>query len=581
MREDLRSLNRAKSLETASVQARRSTSLAKGSFAPLALGLVVLAGALCLPMPFWGDQALFTVYARQLTEGAVLYRDLFDVKQPGIFAFYAFGGLVFGFDEVGIHLFELLYWVGFSLFALAVLPPYFQSRWAPPLVPVFTVVVYYFYAGLLDLGQVEILVAFPILVAWWLIDRADPTTPQGRRRLAAAGLAAAAVVLLKHLYLLIVLAFLAYAALRPRRWPVFYVWLTRGVGAFLIGLVVPLLAVTAYFYTHGQLERIWWAYAEMAPAAQLLTPRPFSYLAAGARRFMIGHGPMLVLAALGGAVVLRHGIGRRFDLVTAMGLWLAAGVIAFPVVQGWPEYKWTLFTVPVGILAVVGCETLAETARGARVRVRARPLALAVALGALSFIAGSRDPQIQTRLLLAVAAGVTTAVVLGWRARAVSPRPTLWVLFGTLAVSTGLLAIAPAGKLRSLATHEFAVTSEARTRFQQSLNGAYRAADADLRVLRAGGADTASIYVFGDPVVLLRADRPQPLPILGWGPEFLDGRAWQELDRDLRSMPPCSIVIDRYPASIIRSRRPSIMEFIEGHYDVAFVGGSGTWYVRR
>src|SRR4029453_3997297 len=93
----------------------------------LALGLVVLAGGLCLAMPFWGDQALFTVYARQLTQGAVLYRDIFDVKQPGIFLFYIMGGSLFGFTEIGIHLFELIYWLGFSVFALITLRPYFST----------------------------------------------------------------------------------------------------------------------------------------------------------------------------------------------------------------------------------------------------------------------------------------------------------------------------------------------------------------------------------------------------------------------------------------------------------------------
>ena len=119
----------------------------------LALSLVVLTGGLCLAMPFWADQALFTIFARELTRGAVLYRDLFDIKQPGIYVFYAFGGLLFGFNEVGIRLFELVYWLAFSVFALATLSPYFTTRWGAALVPVFTVVVYYLYAGLLDLTR--------------------------------------------------------------------------------------------------------------------------------------------------------------------------------------------------------------------------------------------------------------------------------------------------------------------------------------------------------------------------------------------------------------------------------------------
>ena len=53
----------------------------------------------------------------------MLSRDLFDIKQPGIYVFYAFGGLLFGFNEVGIRLFELVYWLAFSVFALATLSP--------------------------------------------------------------------------------------------------------------------------------------------------------------------------------------------------------------------------------------------------------------------------------------------------------------------------------------------------------------------------------------------------------------------------------------------------------------------------
>jgi hypothetical protein len=74
-------------------------------------------------MPFWADQGLFTLYGRELTHRAVLYRDVFDVKQPGIFVFYAIGGRLFGLTEVGIHLFELAYWLAISVFALVALRP--------------------------------------------------------------------------------------------------------------------------------------------------------------------------------------------------------------------------------------------------------------------------------------------------------------------------------------------------------------------------------------------------------------------------------------------------------------------------
>ncbi len=544
----------------------------------LALCVVVLAGGLCLAWPFWGDQALFTIYSREMTKGAVLYRDLFDVKQPGIFLFYAAGGLLFGFTEIGIHLFELVYWLVFSVVALVILRPYFSSPRAPPLVPVFTIAVYYFGAGLLDIGQVEILVAFPILLAWWLIDQADPRTSRGLRRYAAAGLTAAAVVLLKHLYLLIVLAFLGYAARRFRREGVSIPDLGRALGVFLMSLTGPLILVALYFAYYGQLERIWWAYFEMSPAAQLMTPRHFEYLKVGMRKFMIAHAPILILAILGSAHVLRERCGPQRDLGMGMLLWGLVGAFAFIGLQGWPEYKWTLFTVPLGIVGVLGLEVL--VARG----WTARPLGLAAgaALGIASFTAGASAPEVQTRLLVSVLIGGGAAIAAELlTARPSACRRALHVCFATLAVSLGLAAIEPVNKVHMLSDHDFALTADARTRLMWMVNPAYLSADRDLAVLARGAVLPGPFYVFGDPILLLRSSRQQAVPILGWGPEFLDNKAWQLLDSDLRAALPPYIIVDDYIESFIRNRCPAIMEFIASRYEIAFVGASGTWYVVR
>jgi hypothetical protein len=550
------------------------------SRASLAVALVALSGALCLAMPFWGDQALFTVYARQLTQGAVLYRDVFDVKQPGIFLFYALGGSLSGYTEVGIHLFELAYWLAFSVFALVALRPYFTTRWGASLVPVCTVVIYYLYAEAVDLTQIEALVAFPIVVAWWLIDRAEPDTRRGRWSYAAAGFAAAAVVLLKYLYVLVILAFLGYAALRSRRRiPIRDV--SIALGAFLTALLVPLAVVVAYFAAQGQLERIWWAYFEMAPAAQLAGTKSLMHLKLGARRFMIGHAPILILAVLGCVQGLRQQAGPRRHLVAGMVLWGAAAAVAF-VVQNWGLYKWLLFTAPLGILAVVGVEALVSLAGRSAKTPRRLAFTAGTALAVLSFMAGAPVPQVQTQLLWSVVIGVAAGIgaeLLATSSRA--RRGLLLVLSAALAVSVGLAAIVPAHKLRVLMEHGFALTADARTTFQRYSYDSYRAADDDLEVLRRRKALPGPIYVFGDPVLLLRANRPQAVPIPGWVTEFLDSRAWQELDSDLRSTLPPYIIIDGYSESMIHRRCPAILEFIESRYKVAFVGASGTWYALR
>jgi hypothetical protein len=546
----------------------------------LALGLVILAGGCFLAMPFWGDQALFTLYARELTRGAVLYRDVLDIKQPGVFIFYAVGGWLFGFTEVGIHLFELAYWVAFSVFALVALRPYFTTRWGPPLVPVFTVVVYYLYAGLLDPTQIEILVAFPLLVAWWLIDQAVPGTSRGLKRYAGAGLATAAVVLLKYLYLLIILSFLVYAVLRSRRSGIPIADIRRSVGAFLVTLLIPLLGVVAYFAAYGQLGRIWWAYFEFAPAAHMYTPRPFSYLKLGARRFMIGHAPFLILAAFSFVHELRQRSRPQLDLMAGMALWTASGAIAFVALQGWPEYKWPLFTVPVGILAVTGAETIVVRARSLSKQLRTLALAAGTALGVLSFILGAPVAHVQTRLLGSVAIGIGAGIAAEMLiSRPRLSRRMLQVHLAALGAAIGLAAIGPVHKVRVVMEHDFALTADARRDLQRSLNYSYLAVDKDLETLRSGDVLPGPFYVFGNPLLLLRANRSQASPILGWGPQFLDSRAWRELHADLRSTLPPYIIVDRTAEPFIRSRCPAIMELIESSYQVAFVGASGTWYV--
>jgi len=449
-------------------------------------------------------------------------------------------------------------------------------------VPICTVVVYYLYTGLLDLTQIEILVAFPLLVAWWLIDQAHPGTRRGLRRYAAAGLAAAAVVLLKHLYILIILAFLGYAVRRSWRRAIPIADIRRALGAFLIALLVPLLVVVAYFAAYGQLGRIWWVYFELAPKAQLIGAKSLTDLKFGARRFMIGHAPILILAALGCVHARRRRAEPQLHLLAGMMLWGTLGAIAFFVLQGWPEYKWPLFTVPLGILAVVGIEAL--IAMPGSLSKKPGPLAFAAtsALGILSFVVWAPVSQVQTRLLLLVVIGVCAGIaaeLLAVRRRAC--RGMLQVLVAALAASVGLAAIAPVKKLRVLMEHDFALTVDARTEYQRSLNYSYLAADKDLELLRSGDDLPGPIYVFGDPVLLLRANRPQAIPILGWGPELLDGTAWHELYSDLRSTLPPYIIVDGYIESIIRQRYPAIMELIESRYKVAFVGASGTWYVRR
>lgn len=110
---------------------------------------------------------MFLVYSKEIADGAVLYRDVWDIKQPGIFIFYLLGGKFFGFSEFGVHLLELIYWLSLSFILIFGLRKYFANQLFVLLTPLFTIGIYYSVSGSLHLTQVEGLVSFPLFMSLW------------------------------------------------------------------------------------------------------------------------------------------------------------------------------------------------------------------------------------------------------------------------------------------------------------------------------------------------------------------------------------------------------------------------------
>src|SRR4029453_5153729 len=90
-----------------------------------------------------------------------------DLKQPGMYGFYLLGGTLFGFDEIGIHTFELLYMALFSLVLMKTLKGYYTNPSMVGLVPLLTVGIYYGVSEPWHLTEVEVLVGFPMFLSLW------------------------------------------------------------------------------------------------------------------------------------------------------------------------------------------------------------------------------------------------------------------------------------------------------------------------------------------------------------------------------------------------------------------------------
>ena len=89
-----------------------------------AIAAVLLAGVLSLPRPLGGDQALFLYIAKSIDHGSLLYRDLWDAKQPGIYIFYAVAGNLFGFNDIAVHLLELIVMLALAVVLQRTLPDF-------------------------------------------------------------------------------------------------------------------------------------------------------------------------------------------------------------------------------------------------------------------------------------------------------------------------------------------------------------------------------------------------------------------------------------------------------------------------
>ena len=334
-----------------------------------AMAVVVAIGWVNLMMPFGGDQAMFVVGAKVLSNGGVLYRDFWDFKQPGLYWWYLTGGRIFGFTELGLHVWELFGWLAFAL----VLAWSLRSRLRHTLLAAAAPLAVAAYLGLArpqDIGQIEGLLAIPFFLALLAVD--DSHGPVSRRRWFLSGLAGAAIVLLKYLYVVVPIAFWMRALIRAWRRGADTHELRGSVGALAVGLLLPLAPVVAYFTATGQLGTIWWTYFVFSPRTTALEGRTYHRLVSGARYILTGLAPFVLLALVAIYGQLR---GRNRPLVTDLCSWL---VISVPVLLlgGWWPYHFMVFAIPILVLAIFGLDELVDV-------LSRRQLVGALAIGAV------------------------------------------------------------------------------------------------------------------------------------------------------------------------------------------------------
>jgi hypothetical protein len=487
------------------------------------LAVIVVVGTTKLTQPFFGDQALFMVGARELRHGAVLYRDFWDIKQPAIFLYYLVAGMLGGYNEVSVHALELVTFVAFSVVLQQTGRHLVRTRWVASVLPLLVAGVFYALARPWELTQIEGLVGFPLYLSVWLALR-SLGSGKPRTALVASGAAAGVAALLKWVYVpLAAPAWIVTVVLDARRRGTGRIRHGMGTTAWIaLGLVIPIAPFVAYFAAHGVLHEIGWTYFVYTPKTTGIAGRPLSRLVDSATRFAAISAPVIALAVIGSW----HSARRQWDRWSAaFAGWIAMDV---PVIltQHWWPYQMSLFTVPLAFFGARGLDVVAR----------------------------------------------------GWRTS--SRRACIAIVLGLALTSAPAALTLGKATVRS-ARHAFGITASGRLALQEAAEPQYRIGHAFARFVDTHTRPGQAIYVLGNPIDLYLSGRDQAIPTNGWAAEQYDATVWRRITTGLTTKRPAVLAVDDFSIEKMKTRSPATLAAIERMYCPVRRIGEETWYLLR
>jgi hypothetical protein len=486
----------------------------------LTLLIIFIIGCINLPIPFYGDQAFFLVGAKEMSEGMILYRDFWDIKQPGIFIFYLFAGKLFGFTEVGIHFFELLYWLLFSIILLWYLEKFrvFTNKILNYMVPLMVVGTYYSFVHLKYMTQLEVLVNFPLM----LVVICNTLYQQESRRryfwLLISGIAGGLVIFFKLILAPILLALWLYPFIRELKTGNFF----KVVAHFLLlpaGMVVVWIPFLLYAGKHDIISLSYSTFFQFPPLViKYVHAKPWSYLFNSSFNFFSKIALILPFTFFSIFIL------RKRKLIPEMWTWLVLG-IAVIIMQrtSWYAYHFLLLYTPIIILALISVDYIVEWKKSAIFRVRKDYLFVAVLLFMNLF--------------------------------------SLYFL---------------GRKVLELSKYNFAVTKRDRMEYaftNKDNEHAYRVAS-----YLNEDSDKCPIFVVNDPLVYYYTGRNQAIAQSGWSMQlFIPGQIDILRDEIIKNQP-CFIFIRKEYNPFFETKGFEIQQWINRNYIIYRMGNEGTWY---
>jgi hypothetical protein len=472
-----------------------------------ALLFVLIRALPNISYPIGRDQATYCVIGRGLLHGQQLYRDLWDNKPPGIFAFYALLVKALGHVTWSVGLVDILWLLVLSFCIFR-----FTERYLGPGAAAIAVVVssvWHMNLGYVDAAQPECFLMIAVFLSFFLAS-------SGKRwplfcQLAAGVLLGVAFWLkynaLAFFPLVAVVPYVDWTRLdsSPRRlrflisW---HRWLERS-GLLLAGFAVTVVAVLAYFRCEGSWAALKEVQFQVLPRyAAIAVERIPHYWLLPIATIFLRLGVWTIIATVASVLIAeKRGFSAFLPVLaaTAMGYAVTASQIRFPPYAF--ETSFPFFAMIWGYLAT-------------SVYVGLR--------------AAARAPSRRSRVGARVAAGGLAAALLWFPVR--GEAQVLWQRYRELAAWRQN----PKGFYANYPGMQFNI---------EHLQGEFAVIEGLQKSLKPG----EGVFVWGTaPLIYFLTDRQPPTRFVSnlalispWGPA-----AWrQELVHDLRTHPPAYIVV--------------------------------------
>lgn len=509
----------------------------------MALLIVGLIAALSLRDGFSGDQALFLIYSKAINNGAILYRDVWDIKQPAIICFYLIGGKLFGFTEIGIHLLELIYWLGLSILLIFGLRKYFTNSLFAALIPLFTTGIYYTVSGSIHFTQAEGLVCFPMFLCLWFCQK-FLENPDKKHFLFLSGLFGGIVLTFKLMFLFILFGFwfclfaYCYFLFTDRNAKHF----AASIGLILLGLMLPIVLFVFYFALNNALGDLYYTtfvYPYNAVTAATRMENRSQVLIGGLQWFLKSYFPVILLTLFFLLYNLKSlfnnwlrkekfALRRESFLFTGLFVWAFAGFAVILIQRlSWWEYHYSLLMIPLGILAVKCIGEIFEKIKSSAKLRRKTPAYLFTAL-------------IITLLFI----------------------PTARRLFNKIRQSNRIETVV-------IGNRQIGVTGDA--------SEDYKSISADTAFL-ASENPKAAIFIVSNPLYYYLSDLPPVFASNGAMSDMFTNFEWQRLNREMSEKTPKYVFVETRFIEPIREVNPVFIEILNTRYSVFSTGARGSFY---